>query len=222
MTRLIMFDCDGTLVDSQFVIIDSMQAAFRACGLPLPTPQAVKHIVGLSLPEAIGRLHGDAVDGEIDSLVAAYKECFVELRASPNLHEPLFADVVETLTQLEESGYVLGIATGKSRRGLSATLETHGLAKHFVTLQTADDAPGKPHPGMLELAMSETGTEKSETVLIGDTVFDMEMAVNAGVGAFGVAWGYHDTAELKAAGALVILDQLNELPSVLERRREKS
>ena len=157
------------------------------------------------------RLTAEQKDNVIDSLVVAYKECFVELRASPNLHEPLFADVVETLTQLEESGYVLGIATGKSRRGLSATLETHGLAKHFVTLQTADDAPGKPHPGMLELAMSETGTEKSETVLIGDTVFDMEMAVNAGAGAFGVAWGYHPVAELQAAGAEVVVEDFRDL-----------
>ncbi|SVC85217.1 uncharacterized protein METZ01_LOCUS338071, partial [marine metagenome] len=146
-------------------------------------------------------------------------ECFLELRGSPDLHEPLFADVVETLTLLEKTGYILGIATGKSRRGLSAILETHGLAKHFVTLQTADDAPSKPHPGMLERAMAETGMAKDETVLIGDTVFDMEMALNAGVGAFGVAWGYHDTAELKAAGAHLVLDNLCDLPVVLEQRR---
>ena len=144
MTRLIMFDCDGTLVDSQYVIIDSMQAAFRAHGVPPPAPGAVKRIVGLSLPQAIGQLHGEADSASIESLVAAYKECFVELRARPDLYEPLFAHVVETLTLLQESGYVLGIATGKSRRGLSAILETHGLAKHFVTLQTADDAPSKP------------------------------------------------------------------------------
>ena len=222
MTRLIMFDCDGTLVDSQYVIIDSMQAAFRTRGFPPPAPEAVKRIVGLSLPEAIGRLHGAADDAEIENLVAAYKECFVELRASPDLHEPLYADVVETLTLLAENGYVLGIATGKSRRGLTAVLETHGLAKHFVTLQTADDAPGKPHPGMLQRAMAETGAEKDETVLIGDTVFDIEMALNAGAHAFGVAWGYHETAELTAAGAHLILDRLCELPPVLERRRGMS
>ncbi len=220
MTRLIMFDCDGTLVDSQYVIIDSMQAAFQACGLPPPSPDAVKRIVGLSLPEAIGRLHGEGDTTSIASLVAAYKECFLELRAKPNLHEPLFAHVVETLTLLEETGYLLGIATGKSRRGLLATLETHGLAKHFVTLQTADDAPGKPHPGMLQRAMAETGVENGETVLIGDTVFDMEMALNAGAGAFGVSWGYHDAAELHAAGADLVLDQLCELPPLLERRQE--
>lgn len=218
MTRLIMFDCDGTLVDSQYVIIDSMQAAFRARGVPPPTPDAVKRIVGLSLPQAIGQLHGEADGATIESLVAAYKECFLELRTSPDLHEPLFADVVETLTLLAEAGHVLGIATGKSRRGLSAILETHGLAKHFVTLQTADDAPSKPHPGMLERAMTETGMEKDETVLIGDTVFDIEMALNAGAGAFGVAWGYHDVAELEAAGAHLVLDQLCDLPLVLEQR----
>ena len=219
MTQLIMFDCDGTLVDSQYVIIDCMQAAFRTRGLPSPPPAAVKRIVGLSLAEAIGRLHESADAAAIESLVAAYKECFAELRAGPELHEPLFADVVETLTLLQETGYLLGIATGKSRRGLLAVLETHGLARHFVTLQTADDAPGKPHPGMLERAMAETGTEKGETVLIGDTVFDMEMAVNAGAGAYGVSWGYHDTAELHAAGADLVLDHLSELPPLLARRR---
>lgn len=214
-----MFDCDGTLVDSQYVIIDSMQAAFRARGLPAPAPDAVKRIVGLSLPEAIGELHGEGDTAMIENLVAAYKQCFVELRASPDLHEPLFAHVVETLTLLEAQGYLLGIATGKSRRGLAAVLETHGLAKHFTTLQTADDAPGKPHPGMLERAMAETGAEKDETVLIGDTVFDMEMALNAGTGAFGVSWGYHEAAELHAAGADLVLDQLSELPPLLERRQ---
>ena len=219
MTRLVMFDCDGTLVDSQYVIIDSMQATFRAHGMPPPAPDAVKRIVGLSLPQAIGHLNGEADAATIESLVVGYKECFLELRASPDLHEPLFADVVETLTLLEETGYVLGIATGKSRRGLSAILETHGLAKHFVTLQTADDAPSKPHPGMLERAMAETGMAKDETVLIGDTVFDMEMALNAGAGAFGVAWGYHDTVELKAAGAHLVLDNLCDLPVVLKQWR---
>ena len=218
MTQLIMFDCDGTLVDSQYVIIDSMQAAFRSRGLAPPTPDAVRRIVGLSLPEAISRLHGEADAATIADLVAGYKECFLELRAGANLHEPLFADVVATLTLLEETGYLLGIATGKSRRGLLATLETHGLARHFVTVQTADDAPGKPHPGMLERAMAETGAEKGETVLIGDTVFDIEMAVNAGTGAFGVSWGYHDVAELHAAGAELVLDQLTELPPLLGRR----
>jgi phosphoglycolate phosphatase len=219
MTRLVMFDCDGTLVDSQYVIIDSMQATFRAHGMPPPAPDAVKRIVGLSLPQALGQLHSEADAATIESLVAGYKACFLELRAGPDLHEPLFADVVETLTLLEESGYVLGIATGKSRRGLSAILETHGLAKHFVTLQTADDAPSKPHPGMLERAMAETGMAKDETVLIGDTVFDMEMALNAGAGAFGVAWGYHDTVELKAAGAHLVLDNLCDLPVVLKQWR---
>ena len=219
MTRLVMFDCDGTLVDSQYVIVDSMQATFRAHGMPPPAPDAVKRIVGLSLPQAIGHLNSEANAATIENLVVGYKECFLELRASPDLHEPLFADVVETLTLLEESGYVLGIATGKSRRGLSAILETHGLAKHFVTLQTADDAPSKPHPGMLERAMAETGMAKDETVLIGDTVFDMEMALNAGAGAFGVAWGYHDTVELKAAGAHLVLDNLCDLPVVLKQWR---
>ena len=220
MMRLVMFDCDGTLVDSQYVITDSMQAAFKLRGLPPPSGEAVKRIVGLSLPEAIGRLHGESDTVLIDSLVAAYKEAFLDLRASKDLHEPLFADVEETLSELEEAGYILGVATGKTRRGLLATLETHGLGKYFITLQTADVAPGKPHPGMLQRAMAETGAAKGETVLIGDTVFDIEMAVNAGTCAYGVSWGYHEVDELHAAGADLVLDHLSELPPLLAQTQK--
>ena len=220
MMRLVMFDCDGTLVDSQYVIIDSMQAAFKARGLPPPSGEAVKRIVGLSLPEAIGRRHGESDTVLIDRLVAAYKEAFLDLRASKNLHEPLYAHVEETLSALEAAGYILGVATGKTQRGLIATLETHGLNKYFVTLQTADVAPGKPHPGMLERAMAETGAAKDETVLIGDTVFDIEMAVNAGAHAYGVSWGYHEVDELHAAGADLVLDHLSELPPLLAQAQK--
>jgi phosphoglycolate phosphatase len=130
--------------------------------------------------------------------------------------------VDETLTLLQEAGYILGVATGKSRRGLLATLETHDLRKYFVTLQTADVAPGKPHPGMMQRAMAETGVEKDETVLIGDTVFDMEMARNAGTHAYGVSWGYHEVDELHAAGAHLVLDHLSELPPLLAQPRKEN
>ncbi len=222
MMRLIMFDCDGTLVDSQYVIIDSMQAAFQKRGLPTPAAESVKSIVGLSLHEAIGRLHGEGDAPVIDDLVIAYKEVFFDLHASKDLHEPLFDSARETLSELTEAGYLLGVATGKSRRGLLATLESHDLAKHFVTLQTADDAPGKPHPGMLEQAMAETGADKGETVLIGDTVFDIEMALNAGVGAFGVSWGYHAADQLHAAGAHSVLDHLSELAPLLAQPEKEN
>lgn len=218
MTRLVVFDCDGTLVDSQYVIIESMQGAFERHGLTLPTPEAVKRIIGLSLPEAISRLcdpnEADKTPA-IDILVTAYKDAFTEVRASKKLHEPLYPHVIETLELLQQAGYLLGIATGKTQRGLLATLGSHGLTKYFVTLQTADVAPGKPHPGMMERAMAEAGAEKDDTVLIGDTVFDIKMARNAGTRAFGVSWGYHEVDELHAAGAHLVLDHLSELLPLL-------
>ncbi len=219
--RLVMFDCDGTLVDSQHVITECMQMAFQSRGLAPPAPRDVRRIVGLALAEAIHRLYPAGDPASINDLVEAYKECFIDVRAKPDLNEPLYENVVEILTHLEEKGYVLGIATGKTKRGLLATLETHGLRKYFTTLQTVDDAPGKPHPGMLEQAMAETGADKEETVFIGDTVFDMEMAMNAGTGAFGVSWGYHEVAELHAAGAHLVMDKLVELPPLVARWPEK-
>ena len=220
--RLIIFDCDGTLVDSQHVIVECMRTAFQACGLMPPLPDAVKRIVGLGLVEAIHRLYPEGDAGRITDLVESYKECFIELRAKADLNEPLFANVLEILTYLMEQNYILGIATGKSRRGLLATLETHGLRKYFTTLQTIDDAPSKPHPAMLEQAMAETGADKNETIFVGDTVFDIEMAINAGTGAFGVSWGYHETAELHAAGAHRVIDKMSELPTLIVQWPEKN
>ena len=218
MTRLVVFDCDGTLVDSQYVIIESMQGAFERHGLALPTPKAIKHIVGLSLPDAISRLYGPNEEDEkpsIDILASAYRDDFTKVRASKQIHEPLYPHVIETLELLQEAGYLLGIATGKSQCGLLETLGAHGLTKYFATLQTADIAPGKPHPGMMERAMAETGAEKDDTVLIGDTVFDIEMAHNAGTRAFGVSWGYHEVDKLHAAGAHLVLNHLSELLPLL-------
>ena len=150
-----------------------------------------------------------------------YRRAFLEMRIQPDHHEPLFPGARDALAALDAIGVNLGIATGKGRRGLIATLDSHNLVNHFVTLQTADDGPGKPHPGMLRRAMQETGSEPERTVLIGDTVFDMEMARSAGVRALGVSWGYHPTDELQAAGAARIIDSFAQLiPALIDMSEE--
>lgn len=130
-------------------------------------------------------------------------------------HDPLYPGAAEAIEALDTAGYLLGVATGKSRRGLHHTLDTLGLRQRFVTLQTADDAPSKPHPEMLRRAMSETGCTADETILVGDTTFDIEMAVNAGAVAIGVSWGYHHPDELDAAGAQKIVDSFPELTETI-------
>ena len=114
---------------------------------------------------------------------------------------------MEVLDRLDEAGVLLGVATGKSRRGLEATLDRHGLLERFVNLKTSDDGPGKPNPTILQDAMREVGAERENTIMIGDTVYDISMAVNAQVKPIGVNWGYHATQELEAAGAAAILDR---------------
>jgi len=215
--RLIVFDYDGTLVDSQRAILYAMAAGFAAADLPAPEATAVRQVVGLSLEIAVARLCPDPMDGAIVTRVAdAYRAAFQELRARPNYDEPLFPGVRETLAALDRPEVGLGIATGKARRGLLASLARHGLGHHFVTLQTGDEGPGKPHPAMLERAMAEVGAGPADTVLIGDTSFDMEMAVNAGVPGLGVSWGYHAPEELSASGAALILESFAELPPRLD------
>lgn len=215
--RLAVFDCDGTLVDSQANIIRAMETCFARHRLEPPCRHATRRIVGLSLVEAMQALLPDA-DGALHvSLAEDYKTAFQRLRAeSALLDEPLYPGVADGLRELEARGWLLGVATGKSDRGLNLCLAHHGIAAHFVTLQTADRHPSKPHPSMLHAAMAEAGAEPRSTAIIGDTRFDMAMGVAAGVRAIGVDWGYHDADELRAAGACAVVDRFDALLTLLE------
>ncbi len=212
---LALFDCDGTLVDSQQSIIAAMRTAWRAHDLDDPDPEAVRRVVGLALDTAIAQLRPDATAEEMQSLGEHYRAAFFEQRQSGAFEEPLYDGAREALDALDAEGILLGIATGKSRRGLRATLERHGLLERFVTTKTADDGPGKPNPHMVQQAMAETGVESAWVVMIGDTVFDIQMARAAGVVAIGVAWGYHPVEELSAAGAEHIATAFPDIPRLV-------
>jgi phosphoglycolate phosphatase len=219
--KLIIFDCDGTLVDSQRMICAAMQQAYEAHGLPVPAREKLLSIVGLSLPDAFRRLaepHENSPKHPVDSLVLHYKAAFGALRQSPDHLEPLYPGALEALDALNSRpDTVLGIATGKSQRGVRAVLDHHGLAERFATIQTSDDAPSKPHPGMVLAAMRETGVAPRDSVVIGDTVFDIEMAHAAGVRAIGVGWGYHAAHALVEAGADAMIVDFSELVPTLDR-----
>jgi len=196
--RLVVFDCDGTLVDSQHLIVTAMTRAFEAHGVALPERQAILSIVGLSLPQAVAQLVPDAEMGDVHILSEAYKAAFKDLRQEPDHHEPLYPGARETVEALAgDPSVLLGVATGKSLRGLEIVLGHHGLREHFFTLHTADDGPSKPHPHMLEEAMRAAGVPPEATVMIGDTTFDMEMAKSAGARSIAVSWGYHNEAALR-------------------------
>ncbi len=213
--RLAVFDCDGTLSDGQAAVCAAMDAAFAETGLPSPDRTAVRRIVGLSLPQAVARLAPDAPTETQAMAVDAYKAAFRQARYDGSLHEPLYDGIAELLGRLKQRGWVLGVATGKSDRGLKSCLVTHGIFDLFVTLQTADRHPSKPHPSMIEQAMAEAAAAPGETVMIGDTAYDMAMARAAGVRALGVAWGYHEPAELIAAGADAVAQDPAELEALL-------
>jgi len=199
--RLAIFDCDGTLVDSQHNIVAAMDGAFIAAGLPPPTRAQTLSIVGLSLVPAIAALIQEGDEALHVEVAEGYKTHFQTMRRSAGPAEPLFEGIADILDRLETDGWLLGIATGNSDRGLSHCLEAHGLLGRFVTVQTADRHPSKPHPSMIELAMAEAGAAAGSTLMIGDTSFDMAMACAAGVRALGVGWGYHAPATLIEAGA---------------------
>ncbi|MGI9386783.1 MAG: HAD-IA family hydrolase [Methyloligellaceae bacterium] len=219
--RLVIFDCDGTLVDSQHMIVKAMEMTFAEMGYGVPDRDAVRSIIGLSLPEAMQSLRPDESDSQIDLMVDAYRTAFFELRSQSDDAQPLFEGAAAALRQLAaEDGVVLGIATGKSRRGVKNLCERYGFDSYFATIQTADDAPSKPHPAMIDQAMHETGIDASQTMMIGDTVFDVAMARNADVKAVGVTWGYHPARDLKDAGAHWLCSNFPEVLNVISMFRE--
>ena len=199
--RLAIFDCDGTLVDAHGNISLAMERCFAEAGLPLPPREHSRRIIGLSLIEAMRVMLPDRHHEQHVELAEGYKRHFQQMRAEGLVAEPLYEGVIELLEALEEGDWLLGVATGKSERGLSLCLDHHGLTRRFVTLQTADRHPSKPHPSMIEQAMADAGASPETTLMIGDTSYDMAMAKAAGVTAIGVAWGYHEAKELEAAGA---------------------
>ncbi|MHC0054290.1 HAD-IA family hydrolase [Actibacterium sp. D379-3] len=213
--RLVIFDVDGTLIDSQAHIKAAMAAAFEVGGLICPPSAAVLAIVGLSLPIAIRRLAPDLDDAQADRMVAAYKEAFQDLRLA-DMPSPLYPGALAVLEELAaQDDLLMGVATGKSRRGLDHVLAAQGLKRFFVTEQVADHHPSKPHPSMLHAALAETGVAPGDAVMIGDTSFDMEMGRAAGMGTVGVSWGYHGVGGLSQADHVIAT--FPELPAVLDR-----
>ncbi|MEW4448657.1 HAD-IA family hydrolase [Qipengyuania sp. JC766] len=215
MTRLAIFDCDGTLVDGQAGVCDAMEIAFARADLPLPDRNAVRRIVGLSLPQAVRQLAPDAPGERQAAAVDAYKEAFRASRLEGRLQEPLYDGIAALLADLSANGWQLAVATGKSDRGLQSCLATHDLLDLFCSLQTADRHPSKPHPAMLEATLFEAGAQPGDALMIGDTTFDIAMARAAGVDAIGVAWGYHTPAELIEAGARGVAADAAELKDML-------
>lgn len=216
MTKLVVFDCDGTLVDSQAAICRAMDVAFAAARLPPPDRNAVRRIVGLSLPQALLELAPAAPEDQRRQALEAYKASFRAARSEGTLEQPLYSGMKALLERLHGSGRALGVATGMSDRGLLACLVRHGVRELFTTLQTADRHPSKPHPAMLEAALFEAGVAPGEAVLVGDTVYDIAMAHAVGVRAIGVSWGYHEPGELAAAGAAGVAQNAENLEELID------
>mgnify|MGYP000886512018 CR=1 FL=1 len=215
---LLIFDVDGTLVDSQDVIVEAQKRTFAAHGLTPPDRATSLSVVGLSLREAFEVLAGP--DAPIDSLAEHYKSQFNALRADRSLEPPFFPGAEATIARYAaDENFMLGVATGKSRRGVRHLFARAGWDELFATVQTADDHPSKPAPDMIHAALAETGSAAADAFMIGDTSFDMAMARAAGVRAIGVAWGYHERDALIEAGAERVIESFAELDALLSSDR---
>jgi len=213
--KFAVFDCDGTLIDGQASICEAMEATFATHGLTAPPRSVIRRAVGLSLPQAMRQLLPDINAEQQHAMADDYKQAFRTARSEGRVSQPLFAGVEDCLRALADAGWRLGVATGMSDRGLGHCLANNGIADLFVTLQTADRHPSKPHPEMLEEAMFEAGATPGETVMIGDTGYDMQMARAAGTRGIGVDWGYHHPHELQAAGAEWVAESPTQLREYL-------
>jgi len=206
---LILFDCDGTLTDSHGAIVEAMQLAFQRNDLEQPAADAVNGVIGLSLHEAVRRLlPGHKPEDELfEGIMQGYRECY---RIAES-HISLYPDVCEVLAELKQRGYWLGVVTGKSLPGLQRVLDTFALRDYFYVLRTADCTHSKPHPAMVNECMTEMGIKADRTVVVGDALFDVQMAKAAGVPCIGVSFGVGERDALLQAGAEVVVDHFSTL-----------
>ncbi|MGB0844786.1 MAG: HAD family hydrolase [Alphaproteobacteria bacterium] len=210
--KLVAFDYDGTISDSLALIIDGFSSVFEKHGLPLPTEAQICGVIGLTLETCFEVL---APGQDINQLADDYRNHHNAMR-NTDLQERLYDNASQVLSELDRAGYLLSVCTGKNLRGLNNGLSLHGLSSRFLSLHTPDTAPSKPAPDMLYHAMDRAGVEANQTVMIGDSVHDMRMAVAAGTKAIGVAWGYCSVADLRATGADVIVESWLELPAAIK------
>jgi phosphoglycolate phosphatase len=218
MNRLAIFDCDGTLVDSGATIYAALAETFRQNAIDIPEPRVARKMIGLSLIEAMAGLLPDAPASQHVELAEGYKRNFMALRQAGRVEEPLFDGVLELLDALEHDGWLLAVATGKSDRGLRHCLEQHGIHARFVSLQTADRHPSKPHPSMALQAIADAGAAPETSFVVGDTSFDMAMAAAAGAAPIGAGWGYHGPEELIEAGAIAVAERPADVLALVQER----
>ncbi|HBZ44591.1 MAG TPA: HAD family hydrolase [Maritimibacter sp.] len=214
--RLVIFDVDGTLIDSQYAIVEAMEQAAHRSRLAPPSREDTLSVVGLSLGDAIARLYTDQADDVQTGMIAAYREAYMQARTHDGA-PPFFAGALDTIQALQARDTVLlGTATGMSRRGMTRIIEAYGLHGVFATMQTADDHPSKPDPAMVLAALRDTGVDAAQAAFVGDTVYDIEAGRAAGVFTIGVTWGYHAADELWAAGANKVIDTFSDLTPTLD------
>jgi phosphoglycolate phosphatase len=211
--ELLVFDWDGTLIDSAGAIVWCIQSACRDLGLPVPDDARASHVIGLGLQDALAYAIPGLAPAEYGRVVERYRYHF--LARDPQI--PLFPGTETMLAGLRERGHVLAIATGKSRAGLARALDSTGLKLLFAASRCADQCTPKPAPDMLLELMAELGTNDANTLMIGDTVHDLQMAVHAGVPAVAVSYGAHAKADLDALAPRACLDSIDELTQWLTR-----
>lgn len=214
--RLAVWDVDGTLVDSRATIFDCCTQAMLKVGLPAPSYDEVRKIVGLSLEHALSVLAPDLEPTKVAQAAYYYKQRFGEYRAKPDFSEALYEGAADTLARLKAEGWRMAIATGKSRPGVQSIVAMHGWDDLFGSTHCADDGPGKPDPAMLREAMRACGATSDQTVMIGDTTHDIAMAKAAGVRALGVSWGFNTAPELRSAGAHHVAEDISSLNKALD------
>lgn len=214
--RLIIFDMDGTLIDSERLIVEAVSEAYRAIGETAPTPAAIRGISGITARDAMKILSPGADDALIDRIMESYR---TQYRARAGVvNEPLFEGALAALDRLQrDPETILAVATGKGYRSATTLLENHGIIGRFHSIQTPDHNRGKPDPQMIETAMAKAGVDRAHTVMIGDTVHDMRMGRAAKVKTIGVAWGYHATEELTAEGADIVITRFDDLDGAIDQ-----
>jgi phosphoglycolate phosphatase len=205
--RFVVFDWDGTLVDSTALIVAAIQAACRDIGEPVPDAETASYVIGLGLADTLRHIVPTLDPSRHHELVISYRDHYL----AGDARIPLFPGARELLDELDGAGFMLGVATGKSRAGLERALGQHRLAHRFVATRCGDEGRPKPHPDMLLHLMQHVGADPGETLMVGDTTHDVELAQNAGVAAIAVSYGAHPTAGLAERRPLALVHSVEEL-----------